>query len=839
MNCLHQTATCARRTASLWRVLYTTSLAIGLCLCFCWPLPAAEPAESPAKKHVPGPMLTRFLQGPMAHVDEIVFAVRVEYPEHVYVNFGYYCDNPDIHIYGQGTKLSRMNLRTGEVKVLLDDPKGGVRDPQVHYDGQRILFSYRRGGTPTYHLYEINIDGTGLRQLTDGPDDDVEPTYVPDGGIVFCSTRCRRYVNCWNVRVATIYRCDGDGGNIRMLSSNNDTDATPWMLPDGRVLFMRWDYTDRTQFEFKHLWTMNPDGTGQMTFIGNHYNDPSNAYLDAKPIPGTNKVVASVNYGHGSSEHRGITTIFDPSFGPDAPEYWYTLHGGHSRIRLPVSAKVVGKPTGYSDRDPYAMSEDCFLVADERGISVMDGAGERELIYELSPSERRLAPNDRMKVLCNEPRPLVARPREPVIPSRVDLSSPTGRLVLLDVYKGRNMAGVKRGEIKKLLVLQALPKPANLYGTNNTEGMGAFAMIEVLGRVPVEPDGSAYMELPALKSVFFVALDANNNSVKRMQSFVTLQPGEVTGCVGCHEPRTEVPPGYVAPLRELRLRRPEPIAGVPRVIDFPRDIQPVLDKHCVKCHNADRRDGRVSLIGDKTGWYTISWETIRDTGLVAWGGWRIGHGDVPPRGVGSGGSKLMKLLDGSHYDAKLSEQEMSLVSTWIDTAATSAGTYASLGCGMYDCKIPNDLMKDRCGSCHTGHDPATNTKVQVFRGGNCNNLKVCGNLSRPEKSLVLMAPLAKEAGGLGLCKGPVFRDTTDPLYQEMLKHLKAAAANLEKGKRFDMPGFRPNKYYIQELQRFGALPADLKPDDPIDVYAADRAYFDSFDYRPPAGLAAP
>ncbi|MCH8922085.1 MAG: hypothetical protein IIA67_02915, partial [Planctomycetes bacterium] len=163
--------------------------------------------------------------------------------------------------FGEGGRLCRLNLRTGKLKVLLDDPKGGVRDPQVYYDAKKILFSYRKGGTQTYHLYEINVDGTGLAQLTDGPDDDIEPTYLPDGGIMFGSSRCRRFVNCWFSRVATLYRCDGDGKNLRMISSNNDHDNTPWMLPDGRVLYMRWEYVDRSGVHFHHLWTVNPDGT--------------------------------------------------------------------------------------------------------------------------------------------------------------------------------------------------------------------------------------------------------------------------------------------------------------------------------------------------------------------------------------------------------------------------------------------------------------------------------------------------------------------------------------------------------------------------------------------------
>jgi len=133
-------------------------------------------------------------------VPEIIFAVRmVDHEGHWYANFGTWSDNPERKLYHDGGKLCRLDIRTGQVTVLLDDPRGGVRDPQVHYDGQKILFSYRRGGQPYYHLYEIGCDGKGLRQLTDGAFDDIEPTYTADGGIIFCSSRCNRMVNCYYV----------------------------------------------------------------------------------------------------------------------------------------------------------------------------------------------------------------------------------------------------------------------------------------------------------------------------------------------------------------------------------------------------------------------------------------------------------------------------------------------------------------------------------------------------------------------------------------------------------------------------------------------------------------
>jgi hypothetical protein len=784
----------------------------------------ARTATTPVPKPASGPMLDKFLDGPLKDVAEIVFAVRVSGREyHWYANFAYYSDDQKgkrgnflfedgLHwLYGEGAKLCRLNLRTGKLTGLLADPKGGIRDPQVHYDGRKILFSYRKGGEHSYHLYEILSDGTGLKQLTDGPDDDIEPTYGPDDSLIFCSSRCHRFVNCWWTRVATLYRCDGDGRNIRMLSANIEHDNTPWMLPDGRVLYMRWEYVDRNQQLYHHLWTMNPDGTSQAVYYGNLLH-MGIAMLDAKPIPGTGKVVASFSPGHGKSEHRGAVTIVDPRRGPDHVPF----------------ARSLNDPQDIRWRDPYPFSEDCFLVAGAPGIAVMDGGGNTELIYQLPPADKGLE--------CHEPRPLVPRPREPVIPPRIDLRQTTGRLILQDIYHGRNMAGVRRGEIKKLLVLKQVPKPVNFSGGPEPLSInGSFTLAEIAGEVPVEPDGSAYLELPALEPFFFVALDEKDLSVKRMQSFHVLQPGESAGCVGCHEQRVESPAGGRTDL--LASRRPpsrlQPIVDVPRVLDFPRDVQPILDRHCVACHNPDRREGKVDLCGDKTPMYTISYWAIRLHDLVS-DGRNESKSNRPPRSIGSSASPLMQYLDGRHHDVRLPEHDRKVVRLWIETSACYPGTYAALGCGSYPVALPLVDLTRRCGGCHTTTVTYKHGDVQELKFGlaRARWLESLCNLSRPEKSLVLRAPLAKEAGGLALCKAPPFAGTDDSLYRHLRAALDRAAADLAAGKRFDMPGFRPNRHYVREMQRFGILPKDLAADAPVDAYAVDRAYWDSFVYRP-------
>jgi len=817
------------------------------------PMPSKENllTRAPASpRPKPFELRDRALAGPMAGCEEIVFAQRVSGHDHWYGNFGHYSDghagmyapaSTPVSIdyfkyaFGDGGRLCRFNLRTRKLTVLLDDPEGGVRDPDVHYDGRKILFSYRKGGTTAYHLYEIDADGTNLRQLTDGPDNDIEPIYAPDTSILFCSSRCRRYVPCWKTQVATLYRCNADGTGIRMLSNNAEQENTPWMLPDGRVLYMRWEYVDRNQLLYHHLWTVNPDGTGVMVYFGNQY--PGYVMIDAKPIPHSNKTVASFSPGHGMAEHMGYVTVIDPRRGPDD---------------MDMTRRV--SPRLY--RDPYPLAEDLFLVADAKGIHFLNAEGRAELVYGPEQAGARWQ--------CHEPRPLRPRPRETIIPSRFASGQPAGRLVLSDIYEGRNMEGVQRGEIKKLLVLEQLPKPVNFSGGSEplTVG-GSFTLQRVLGTVPVEPDGSAYFEAPALRSLFFVALDRDEMSVKRMQSFVTVQPGETTSCVGCHEPRTRTPRLRNIGLLDAMQRPPsriEPYESVPDVLDFPRDIQPILQRHCVECHNHDRCDGQVNFSGDRTPYYSTAYWTMFSKSLVVDG--RNKYGNRPPRAIGTSASRLMTRLDRSHYNVRVSNQERSMIRLWIDSGATYSGTYACLGTGMFPVDFPDEIIIQRCARCHKAtKESYRNVKkdafyfqfgkqeppqplleriddiilirhLAYFQLGEAPLYQAMCNLDRPAHSVFLRAPLAKAAGGLELCGQPVFKDREDEDYQAILARIEDASRQLHLYKRFDMPGFRPNRYYIRQMQLFGVIPKDLAADGPIDSYATDQAYWRTFHFTP-------
>jgi hypothetical protein len=799
---------------------------------------------------------------------EIIFAVRQPKGPHWYENFGHAVTDVNRTAYGAGGRLCRLDLPTGAVTVLLDDPAGAVRDPQVHYDGTKILFSYRRGGSPHFQLYEINADGTGLTQLTREPFDDIEPAYLPDGGIVFCSSRCNRYVPCWYVQVATLHRCDADGSNIRPLSSNIEQDNTPWTLPDGRVLYTRWEYVDRSREHFHHLWTMNPDGTGQMTLFGNMH--PGDVFLDAKPLPGGNEVIVVNSPNHGRKEHEGRIALVRLERGADDPQAQRILNAG------------------VNFRDPYPWTEDTFLVAQENRLLLMDRAGGVTELYRLTGELARDG------TWLHEPRPLRPRPREAVIPPRHDPSAADGQIVVFDVYRGRNMAGIPRGTIKKLLLLENLPKPVNYTGSMDPISYGgSYTLNRVLGTVPVEADGSVNAHVPPLRSLQLVALDEQDLSVKRMLSFLTVMPGEVATCIGCHENRTAAP---TAPASLLALQRPPsrivPVPGAPEVFDYARDIQPIWDRHCLDCHDTDKYAGRALLTGDHGPMFTHSYFTLSARLQVA-DGRDLARGNYAPYTIGSAASPLIDKLEGAHHDVQLAPQELRMVKLWIDAAATFPGTYAALGSGMIGSyaalqygtrpkidytswpglKAARDVLDRRCASCHTGSrqlpgSPADDLQLRLHhlaygggkprfwdppwvqasdddapRPGSVEWMRqhadprlqfsrhILYNLSRPEASLQLLAPLAKAAGGQALC-GDIFTSPADPDYRRLLTGIEEASAHLKSITRFTMPHFRPEPEYVREMKSYGIL-AENHPDGaPIDVYDTDRRYWESFGHRP-------
>ncbi len=613
-----------------------------------------------------------------------------------------------------GTALCLLTLEGSgaAMRTLIEDPKGVIRDPNVSYDGKRILFAWKKSDRQDdYHLYEMNVASRRVRQLTAGLGfADYEAAYLPDGNIVFNSTRCVQIVDCWWTEVSNLYTCDKDGKYLRRLTFDQVHTNYPQVLDDGRVVYTRWDYSDRGQIYPQPLFQMNPDGTAQAEFYGNNSWFPT-TILHARAIPGTEKVMAVLSGHH--CHQRGKLAIIDPSRGQQEADGVQLI--APVRETKAVRVDAYGQ-SGEQFQYPCPISETEFLVTyhpnpggNRRykgtfGIYWMDVDGRRELLA-WDP-----------KISCNQPVLLAPRKRPHLRPSQVDWRRKTGVYYVKDVYVGPGLQGIERGTVKRLRVV-ALEFRAAGVGSNRNNGPAGNALVStpisigngtwdvkrVLGSTPIYEDGSAMFTVPARTPVYFQLLDEKNHVVQTMRTWSTLQPGETFSCVGCHERKSDVSATKSKVAMALRqgARPLEPFYGPPRGFSFPKEIQPILNKHCIRCHN-DRSavppggkkqvaalangakkafsmlDERTEDKGSKRMWsdsYLALTQRGKPNRLVNWLNAQSIPPMIPPYFVGAAKSELMAMLQERHNDVNLSREEMDKIACWIDLLVPFCGDY--------------------------------------------------------------------------------------------------------------------------------------------------------------------
>jgi len=628
----------------------------------------------------------------------------------------------------------------GKLTQLMPQPPfhGSFWRPDLSYDAERVVFCFKPHNEKSFHLYEIHVDGTGLRQLTDGPYDDFDPIYLPDGEhIVFSTTRGHTYIRCMPPTNAYVLaRCDRDGRNIFLVSRNNETDYLPSVMSDGRVLYTRWEYTDKPLWRVQSLWTMNPDGTQVATFWGNQSVWPD-LLKDARNIPNSRRVMFT-----GSAHHNwfnGSVGIIDPDRGFNFPRGLTKVtadvewpESGNGPVDPVESSRYhsSGKYAAYYS--PYPLGEHDFLVSANRTgkfvLYLMDVDGNRELVYE--------GTNNIFHAL-----PLKPRKRPPVLvdrvawPNRKDGSSPKpGVIYSGDVYHGA--PSELHGKAKYLRVLNIEHKTYTYWHKRPYLSTGPVVSIvqsegvkRVLGTVPIEPDGSVAFHAQPGIPLHFQLLDENYRALQTMRSFTGVMPGERRGCLGCHELHSTTPQhenrrrlgkGNAALLPE----RPEgcfaqkscvpfsPIAlsndpreitpppWKPDTVSYERYVQPVLDKYCGKCHQGDGEGRKTLDLTFRPGFLIFNEPYVTLTGKPSWGrpydqpkepppGWGIagmlmveaydqrdpnGYRTLPPMTSLSYKSKLIEIASsGKHNDVKVDPVSLRRLIAWVDTMCPYRG----------------------------------------------------------------------------------------------------------------------------------------------------------------------
>ncbi|MDR2642084.1 MAG: hypothetical protein LBC74_04745 [Planctomycetaceae bacterium] len=620
--------------------------------------------------------------------------------------------------------LMKINADGTVTSEILHDTRTGIlRDPDVSYDGKKIIFSMRQNDNDDdFHIYEYDIASKNIKQLTHGKGfADIEPCCLPNGDVIFASTRCTQIVDCWWTEVSNFYIMDNEGRFMRRIGFDQVHTNYPTTTEDGRILYTRWDYNDRGQLYPQPLFQMNYDGTAQTEFYGNNSWFPT-TILHARMIPGSQKVVAIASGHH--THQRGKLILIDRSKGIQEAEGVQLI--APQQVTKPMKVDQYGQG-GDQFQYPYAIDETHYLVTYQPegfkgnnypvpfGVYLTDIDGNRELLA-FDPT-----------ISCCQQIPLAQRKIPTLRASAVDYAKETGQYYVQDIYEGPGLKGVERGTIKSIRIVALEFRAAGIHSNGNggpagsavvstpiSIDNGSWDVKRVIGNVPVEKDGSAFFEVPARTPLYFQMLDEKGKVVQTMRSWSTLQPGELFSCIGCHENKNETPfnKGGDTPVSKLALRsapkKPVPLVASNRGFSFPLDVQPILDKNCIACHKgegqklADGSNAPFSLLGkryepkpkerfnragrDFSEAYINLVQKGRPNAIVNW----MNVQSIPPMikpstptspaiaseyYTGSLKSKLISNLEAGHHDVKLSPKEIEILACWIDLAVPYCGSY--------------------------------------------------------------------------------------------------------------------------------------------------------------------
>jgi hypothetical protein len=612
-----------------------------------------------------------------------------------------------------GTRPARLSW-DGARTLHGDETSGGAfLSPALSYDGRQIAFAYVecRGDRNqqyhtdatkghwdegrAYHLFKVNVDGTGLTQLTDGTWNDFDPCWLPNGRVAFITERRGGYLRCGRAcPLYNLYDMNADGSGINALSFHESNEWNPSVTHDGRLVYTRWDYVDRHGCTAHHPWITTLDGTDSRALHGNFSVRGKRADMElaVQAVPGSSLFVATGAPHHG--QHFGSLVLVDPNVNDD--DAMSSVRRLTPEVAFPESQggrEVYGTPFPLSPDYHLCVYDDAMNSGNRRrgggnyGIYLIDAWGNRELLYR-DP-----------EIGCSKPIPLRATRKPPVTPSpsltiaqggvhHAALTSPKpvtigdegeGTMAVMDVYETIK-PWAKDTRIRELRVLQLLPMsvpsgfPPHETGKRIAEaGDSVVPARWVLGTVPVEPDGSAHFKVPAYRELFFQALDDRGMAIQSMRSATYVRDGERLVCQGCHEHkrRAVAVKGMPAALQRAPSTITPDVDGS-KPFSYPRLVQPVLDAKCVPCHT-ERKDKKAPNLGREpiaNKWYA-SYNTLINYGFTAY----RDHYRTRPGEFGARASRLMALLDKGHHDVKLTAEERHRLVLWLDCASMFYGVF--------------------------------------------------------------------------------------------------------------------------------------------------------------------
>ncbi len=645
--------------------------------------------------------------------------------------------------FAPGGAIKVYDVDSGTTRTLIKLSTGVMRDPEISFDGKRVIFSMRKNLEDGYHIYEIGLDGSNLKQLTSSEGvSDIDPLYLPDGDIVFTSTRQPKYCMCNRHIMGNLFRMGADGSNITQIGVSTLFEGHSSLLSDGRILYDRWEYVDRNFGDAQGLWTVNPDGTKHAIYYGNNTASPGGV-IDGRQIPGTDLVVCI--FGSCHDLPWGSLAVIDRKKGVDGRDPVVKIFPDEA-INIVANGDLDSFKWVKSFRyeDPYPVNKEWFVVSRtlypypdwrkqkcgyKQGIYLVGMDGTEELLIE---GERSVF----------DPHIVEAPAKVVSLPTMRNFEDEKGQFYVENVYEGTHMQGVKKGEVKWLRVIESPEKRSWTWGGWQGQGEQApalnwhsFENKQILGEVPVEEDGSASFMVPAGKFVFFQLLDKDKKMIQSMRSGVSLMPGEINGCVGCHEDRLSIP--MPIPKRPIALTK-KPVeltkwmGKEPFKFSFMEHVQPILDRRCVKCHDFDEKDRKkIVLAGDMNPSFNAAYINLYVNKAVS----LVGGGPADIQQAYSWGShvsRLTQIIERGHYGVKLTQKEKEYLYAWMDLN----GVYYP----VYESAFDNTLA-GRCPLTYEEVDRLSELTGVNVRALNGHGRKMQAQIAfdRPEKSPILDA----------------------------------------------------------------------------------------------------
>jgi len=556
-------------------------------------------------------------------------------------------------------------------------------DLNLHFSADTLLYSSISEDNKTWQIFELNLTNNTTRQVSIGNHNDIDnfdACYLPDGRVIYASTAGFQGVPCIGGKgdIANLHVMNRDGTGIRRLTFDQESNWSPYLMENGRIMYQRWEYTDLSHFWSRTLFSMNPDGTDQKAYYGSNSWWPNTLFY-AKPVPGAPHTFTAIVSGHHGVQRAGQLVLFDAAKGrKDADGAVQALPG----FGKPVEPIVIDKYyTGQWPKvlHPQPLSETVHLAAvklnarDKFGIYLID-VFDNLLPLKRSQSHHYL-----------EPIALRKRKTPPVIPDRVDLSAKHAMAFISDIYTGPGLAGVPRGAVKKLRVFKYEFSPRGFGGHAQTGIQSGWDLKVILGTVDVEEDGSAMFRIPSNTPISVQPLDAQGKALAIMRTWMTAMPGEVLSCIGCHESQNEAPPTKTAMASSIPPQTIEPWYGGTRGFSFLREVQPVLDQYCVGCHDGSAK-GRPNLADTKSGQfgdhnfmqnkmpksYFDLQQFVRRPGPE--GNLHL----LTPLNYHADTSELIQMLTKGHHNVKLDEEAWDRLITWIDLNAPAHGSFSEM-----------------------------------------------------------------------------------------------------------------------------------------------------------------